>query len=73
MPTQIQLNLLENTFTARPVRRRKRTSQLSMFPGSETLGRLLLAGRPCGPIGGPFSLRVQGRPKQLALTTDDAA
>ena len=74
MTTHIQLNLLENTFAVkRPRRPRKTTSQLSMFTGRETLGRLLLAGRPCGPIGGPFSLRVQGRPSQPTLPSDEDA
>lgn len=71
MAEHVQLNLLENTFAVRRGRRRRHTtSQLALFPGRETLGRLLLAGSPCGPIGTPFSLRVQGRPPQPALTTD---
>ena len=68
--THIQLGLLDDTFTARPVRRRKPEPQLSMFTGAETIGPLRLCGRPCGPIGGPFNLRLQGQPKQPTLTQE---
>lgn len=72
MADHLQFNLLQNTFAVRHGRRHrhKTTSQLALFPGRETLGRLLLAGRPVGPLGGPFTLRVQGRPPQPSLSGD---
>ena len=69
----LQLNLLDNTFTPRRVRRRKADSQPALFPGSETIGLLRYRACPWVPPADPFRLRVQGLPPPLRLegTTHD--